>query len=145
MRLHRILFILMLLFVPIATQAQDLPFVDVPDVNSIAEGNDFDLVEQMTEVLTQIQNLPSDIYTEVGIETETATQLFGYAKWMFSNSSARELLGPTLAPIGIYLYTVLRVIVILAVSWASIRIALLIFRFVYFVIREILRVIPFVG
>lgn len=145
MQRHRLLLILVLLFVSLATQAQDIPQVNIPDFNAIAEGNDFDLVAQMTDVLNQIQSLPDDIFEEVGIESETATQLFSYAKWLFSANSANELLGPTLAPIGIYLYTVLGATILLAISWAIIRIALLIFRFVYFIIREVLRVIPFVG
>lgn len=104
-----------------------------------------DLIAFLEEALTYINNLPDDLTSHNGTQylpSETATQLMGYAKWLFSFNTAQETLGVSLAPIGVNLYILLSIIVVLAISWAFIKIIVLIIRFVQYIARWILDLIP---
>lgn len=102
----------------------------------------------LATAVANVNSLPDDLSRPNGtslIPDETATQLFGFAKWLFSDAAARELLGDTLAPIGINLYILLSIVVVLAVVWVTLKIAVLIIRFVQYAAGWILRILPFVG
>lgn len=158
----RFSFLLALLFVAQISMAQEFPeFQPPPDVP--AQGLDIpeteiitvddvphtEIYNYLSTAVAHVNTLPDTLTTDGNgtdlVQSESATQLFGYAKWMFSGTSARELLGETLAPIGLNLYGLLTLIIFMAIAWGTIRIALLIYRFVYYLVREILRVLPFVG
>lgn len=104
-----------------------------------------DIISYLEQALGYLNNLPDNLTSDGNTQylpSETATQIMGYAKWLFSPNTAQELLGTTLAPIGINLYILLSILVILAVSWAFIKIIILILRFVQYIARWILDLIP---
>jgi len=135
---------------PTPFSVDDFEIPSIPDFDGLTV-DDVDheaLFNYMSEAVSKINSLPDSLFDNFGddvVANESATQLFGYAKWLFSGNSANELLGPTLAPIGINLYILLTLLIFLVIAWVTIRLALLIFRFVLFIIREILRALPFVG
>lgn len=130
---------------PIERDIVDIPEVDIISPDEVPHS---EVYNYLATAVANVNSLPDDLTSNNGtslIPNETGTQFMSYAKWMFSDTSARELLGNTLAPIGINLYILLTLIVFLAIAWATIRIALLIYRFVQYIVREILRLLPFVG
>lgn len=120
----------------------DIQIISVDDVPHS------EIYNYLSTSVAHVNSLPDDLTSDNGtslIQNESATQLMAYTKWLFSDQSARELLGETLAPIGINLYLLLRLVIFMSIAWAAIRIATLIYRFVQYLVREILRVLPFVG
>lgn len=157
----RLLFILFFVSTTVFAQFPEIPEPDIelyeveefatPDAEYLLEPElvpHSEVYNFLSTAVANVNQLPEDLTSNNGtslIQNESATQLMSYAKWMFSDVSARELLGETLAPIGINLYLLLTLIVFLTIAWATLRIATLIFRFVLFIVREILRILPFVG
>jgi hypothetical protein len=130
---------------PIERDIVNIPEVDIISPDEVPHS---EIYNYLATAVANVNSLPDDLTSNNGtslVPNETGTQLMSYAKWMFSDRSARELLGNTLAPIGINLYILLTLIVFLSIAWATIRIALLIYRFVQYIVREILRLLPFVG
>lgn len=104
-----------------------------------------DMIAYLEDVLDYINSLPDNLTYFNGTQylpDETATQMIGYAKWLFSPTTANELLGETLAPIGINLFLLLTILVLLMITWAIVRVVVLILRFVRYVARWILDLIP---
>lgn len=127
--------------------------VATPDTSGLTELTDLsqhsDIYNYLSTAVAAVNSLPDDLSMDNNgtslLPAETATQLMGYAKWMFSGTSANELLGATLAPIGIELYILLTMIVFMAIAWITVKIALMIFNFVQYIVAWILRALPFVG
>ena len=91
-------------------------------------------------------NLPDEIQRPGGtslIPSVDLTQLFAYAKWLFSLNTANELLGRTFAPIGMELMIIFTFTVILTILYFIINIIALIIKGVIWVINQILKIIPF--
>jgi hypothetical protein len=89
---------------------------------------------------------PDDL-SGVELPNETGTQLFSYAKWLFSPNSAREILGETLAPLAVDIFSYLGILISLAIIWAGIKVAVLAIKFLLFIadwIRKIIELIPFI-
>lgn len=104
-----------------------------------------DIYNYLSTAVANVNSLPDDISKGNGqalFNEETATQIFGYAKWLFSTTSANELLGETLAPIGINLFALLTLVIFMAIAWTFLRIAVFIFRLVQYVARWIAEIIP---
>lgn len=157
------LLIIVLLTIVSATSAQDIDYPDVPETYEFDEFEDVpdtdigaledpalfphsEVHDWLVEAVDNVNSLPDDLTQVNGtsaVADETATQLFSYMRWMFSGASAREILGETLAPIGLNLYILLFMSVVLAAAWVTVRIVALLLRFVIFVIRRIIDVIPF--
>jgi hypothetical protein len=108
-----------------------------------------ELYSSMATAAAQVNSLPNDIRQQNGVNiipnTNNATQLFGYAKWLFSYNTARELLGNTFAPIGMNLFILLVIVVVIATIYLIVNFVVLLIRFVLWLIRLILQFIPFLG
>jgi len=112
--------------------AQDIP--DITDLN--IDGTIADSTNALNE-------LPEQINPEV-LPAETATQFFGYIKWIFANSD--ELVGATLAPILNSLYLLVFTGFTFVTIWLTIRVLVLGWRITLFIIEwviKILELIPF--
>ena len=104
-----------------------------------------DIVALLEDAVGYVNSLPDHITENEGIDyvpNETATTLFGYAKWLFSYNTAQELLGVSLAPMAVMLYYILGLVIILAIAWVTIKIVILILRFVQYIARWIIDLIP---
>lgn len=94
-----------------------------------------------------VNNLPSDISKPSGqsvIPSGDATMLFGYAKWLFSINTAQELMGKTLAPLGMNVFIVLTVIMLLLAVYLAVMALTLIIRFVVWILGIIIRAIELI-
>jgi hypothetical protein len=132
----------------------DIPIAPEVEVTLEVEALDTDVIPKneiytfLATAVAEVNSMPDDLAVQGGTEllpNESATQLFSYGRWLFSGSSATELLGETLAPIGINIYVYLTIMVVLASAYVTIRIATLIIRFVQYVVGWVLKVIPFIG
>lgn len=72
-----------------------------------------------------------------------AKQVFGYIKWLFSPNSAQELLGRSLAPIGINILVIVTMIVALTAIYIAINTIVYIVKFVIWLITQALKLVPF--
>ena len=100
-----------------------------------------DVVGFLQTAVANVNAAPADLAGGY-VPDETANQLFGYAKWMFSDASARELLGNSLAPIGMNVYILLGLTLFIGGAYASIRIGVLFIRFAQHLLRWIMEFIP---
>lgn len=71
--------------------------------------------------------------------------LFGYVKWAASCVSAQELVGQTLSPILCHTIIGVGLNLVLAGIFMSVRIVRLFIKVVNWIMKQILRVIPFMG
>ena len=113
---------------------------DVPTVQ------DLNVDDELAEIDSTMSSIPDTLDDGI-IPDETATQLFSYMKWLFSDTSANELLGATLAPILINFYVLLVIAFTFTAMWLTIRALVLAWRLVLFIIEWIIRIlelIPFV-
>ncbi|MBK8028194.1 MAG: hypothetical protein IPK17_01525 [Chloroflexi bacterium] len=68
--------------------------------------------------------------------------VFGYGRWLLSGSSMYEFLGPTVAPLGTFVLTVFTLLVIITSVYFTIRVAVLIFRGVVWLISRARSLLP---
>lgn len=108
-----------------------------------------DLYKNMATAAAIVDKLPEQI-SKAGPNGQTlaqamagAKQVFGYIKWLFSPNSAQELLGRSLAPIGINVLVIFTMIVALSAIYIAINIAVYIVKFATWVISQILKLLPF--
>lgn len=128
----RYLIVILILFASHMVFAQEVPGIEDINVN-----------DTLAESQNTVDSLPDTLDPDL-IPAETATQLFGYIKWIFSENSARELAGNTLAPIFINLYVYLVLGFSFAVIWLILMLAVFTWRFVLFIIRWIIRLIELI-
>jgi hypothetical protein len=105
-----------------------------------------EIYNYLSTAVAHVNSLPDEINKGNGqslLADETATQMMSYAKWLFSPTSAQELLGATLAPIGINLFLLLTLLIFMAIAWTTIKIAVMIFKFVQWIVRWVLEIMPF--
>lgn len=112
--------------------AQELPEIE-----------DLSVDQEISEVNSTLDSIPDRLDDEL-IPTETATQLFSYMKWLFSENVAQELLGETLAPILLNLYLLLLIAITFVTLWLTIRILVLGWRLILFIIEWIIRFIELI-
>jgi hypothetical protein len=132
----------------------DAPEIPLVEVTLEVDALDTEVIPKneiytfLATAVAEVNSMPDDLAVNGGTEllpNESATQLFSYGRWLFSGSSATELLGETLAPIGINIYVYLTIMVVLTSAYFTIRVAALIIRFVQYVVGWVLKVIPFIG
>jgi len=156
MRLISALVIVMISGVVVVAQLDEIPRTPTPiapvmtQVFVIPENIvDKNLVYTfLSTAVAQVNSLPDDPSFYQGVQivpNDTATTMFGYAKWLFSGNSANELLGVSLAPVAMNLYVVLIIIVIIMSVMMTVRVVSLIIRFVTFIINWALKLIPGLG
>lgn len=95
-----------------------------------------------------VNALPEDASAPGGVAIVPNTdglQLFGYAKWLWSGTSTRELLGPTLSPLANSAFVWITLIAISASVYLVFTIVTSIVRFVAWLIQQVLKFIPFIG
>lgn len=105
-----------------------------------------DMYASMATAAANVNQLPDEIRMSAGqnlVPRPDLTRLFGMAKWLFSLNTANELLGRTLAPIGVELYIIFFFVIILTSIWFLINLIVLIIKGVIWIINQILKIIPF--
>lgn len=112
--------------------AQDIPSVQ-----------DLSVDQEIGEVNSTLDSIPDRLDDEL-IPNETATQLFSYMKWLFSETVAQELLGETLAPILLNLYLLLLLAFTFVTMWLTIRIFVLGWRLILWIVGWIIRLIELI-
>lgn len=128
----RLFLVLSLLLFASSVLAQEVPTVQ-----------DLNIDSELAEINETVGDIPDVIDPEI-IPAETATQLFSYMKWLFSDNSANELLGPTLAPLLINFYVLLTIAFFFTTIWLTIRALVLAWRFILFVVEWIIRFIELI-
>ena len=123
---------LLIVILTFQVSAQEVPGIE-----------DLNVDDTLADVQGTADSLPDELPDDV-ITTETATQLFGYVKWLFSDLSARELVGETLAPILLNLYVLLVIAITFTMLWITIRLAVFAWRFILFIIGWIIRLIELI-
>jgi len=104
---------------------------------------DLSVDQEIGEINSTLDSIPDTLDNDL-IPNETATQLFSYMKWLLSETSAQELAGETLAPILINLYVLLALAFTFAAIWLTIRILVLSWRLILFIIGWIIRLIELI-
>jgi hypothetical protein len=146
----RLLTVLLLLAVVGSARAQtDTPtptITPTPAVTLVLTVPRSEMYQSMATAAANVNQLPDEIRRPGGqnlIAQPDVSQLFAYAKWLFSLNTAQELLGPTLAPIGASLYIVMYFVLILTAIYFLINLIVLIVKGVVWIINQILKIIPF--
>jgi hypothetical protein len=124
------------------TPVPTLAPVDVDDVAPYE-----DLTTWMATALANVQALPDEITSQNGTDllpSETGNQLWGYARWLGSPTTASELMGP-LAPIGISMYVLMTAMMVGTGVYLTVRVVVLLVRVVQAIIIWILKLIPGFG
>ena len=138
--------VLLLLFAAATASAQTATPSPTPQITLVVTVPRSELNQSMATAAAEVNRLPDEIQRPAGqsiIPSADVAQIFGYAKWLFSLSTAQELLGQTLAPIGMELYIIFFFVVILTAIWFAINLLVLIIKGVTWVINQILKIIPF--
>lgn len=106
--------------------------------NEIPPMGDLNAIETLAESQAGVDSLPDTLDDKL-IPQETATQLFAYMKWVFASSD--ELVGTTLAPILDDFYNLIFIIFSFVVMWLAIRLAILGWRIMLFILEWIIRLV----
>src|SRR5688572_17525776 len=144
-----IVLLALLLFVGRAAAQTDTPtptITPTPNVTLVLTIPRSDMYASMATAAANVNQLPDEIRRPGGqslIPSPDVSQLFAWAKWLFSANTAQELLGETLAPIGITLFIVMNFVVILTAIYFLINLIVLIIKGVIWIINQILKIIPF--
>jgi hypothetical protein len=105
-----------------------------------------EMYSSMATAAANVNRLPDEIRRPGGqsiVPSADVSQLFSYAKWLFSLNTAQELLGRTFAPIGINLFVIFVIVIILTSIYFLVNLIVLIIKAVIWVINQILKIIPF--
>ena len=108
-----------------------------------------EIYQYLATAAANINQMPAAIDRDpsgVGIiPSDDARNLLGYAKWLFSANSARELMGNSLSPLGINAFVLFTLVVVLTSAWLLVKIATMLIKAVIWFVQQILRFIPFIG
>jgi hypothetical protein len=108
---------------------------DIPQIE------DLNIDSTLADTQTAFDNLPDQLDEEL-LPAETATQFFGYIKWIFANSD--ELVGATLAPILNSLYVILFTSFTFTTMWLTIRMLVLGWRLMLFIFEWVIRLLELI-
>jgi hypothetical protein len=125
---------LMVLFVVVGVSYAQLP--EIPQIDDTGIDEQIGQANQLSE---GIPDIDPDL-----IPNETATSLFSYMKWMFSDTSAKELVGETLSPILINLYVWFLIAITFTTIWLIVRFVIFLWRFVLWVISWIIKLVELI-
>ena len=104
-----------------------------------------DVYNFLATTAANVNNLPDDISRPGGVPllaSANTSIVFGYGRWLLSSSSMNEFLGPTVAPLGTFVLTVFTLLVIITIVYFTIRVAVLIFRGVVWLISRARSLLP---
>lgn len=100
-----------------------------------------DVYNYVSTAAAGINQLPSDITSQIP-EVGPGLSLFGqYAKGLTSGVSLQELLGKKLYPIGVHVFYAIAVVFSMSVIYALVYIGVEVIKFVIWVIGWILKII----
>lgn len=103
--------------------------------------------ESMATAAANVEQMPDDIRIAPDgtnlLDTANVATLFGYVKWLFSDNSAREIFGNTLAPLWILFFVILTINIVLTTVYFLVWFVVLIVRGIVWIINQILKFIPF--
>lgn len=105
--------------------------------------------EQIQDAADKMNALPDEINkagpsgTTLTSATAGAGQIAGYVKWLFSPASAQELLGRSLAPIGINVMAIFLMTVAMVAIYITINIVVFTIKMVVWSMNQILKILPF--
>lgn len=115
---------------PIQLQATvDVPTNHMYDFLATAEGN--------------LQSAPEDI-SNPGVPilpNQDGSQIFGYAKWLLSSSTAEELFGPFGTPV-LHISAMISLVIFLAIIYFIVFLVSYILRFVIRIVQAVLELLP---
>lgn len=121
--------------------------------NTINADTKSDLYRAMATAASQVNGMPEQIQASgqngqsVIPNTSGAIQMFGYIKWLLSPASIQELMGKTLAPLGVNVFVVFVITITMAGLYIAINMIVLIVRgvmWVYSWIIKLIELIPFI-
>lgn len=121
---------------PTAQPTLIVPTVPVQEINNTFTG-----------AADQLNELPTDITKPSGqsiLPTSDPTILFGYVKWLFNYSTAAELLGARLAPLGMSFYSLIIIAFTFTTLYMVLNALVLTIRFVIWIISLIMRLIELI-
>lgn len=112
----------------------------------------------ITNILVSVDGLLQDAVNQLNTLSEDLTSIngvsilpdpdplvFGYAKWLLSGTVIRELVGPTLAPIGTGMLILMIAVVFLTASHVTLYVATMFISFARCAIKFVLQFIPGFG
>ena len=118
-------------------------------VVDIEDSLESDFYKNMATAAAIVNRLPEQIQ-KAGPNGQTlaeafagASQVFGYIKWLFSPNSAQELLGRSLAPIGINVLVIFTMIVAMVAIYIGLNMAIYIVKLAIWLLNQILKLLPF--
>jgi hypothetical protein len=118
-------------------------------VVDIEDSMENDIYRNMATAAAIVQDLPEQIKNSgpngqsLADAMAGASQVFGYIKWLLSPNSAQELLGRSLAPVGINIMIILTMVIALTTIYIAINMAVYILKMAIWVVNQILKLIPF--
>jgi hypothetical protein len=119
-----------------------LPTLDAPVDESDAYGF-------LATAAANLNTLPDDPGAPSGMSfSNTAAssgEIFSYGKWLFSSTSAMELLGPQLGPLGIKVATALGIVILFATIDLILRFVVVLVKGIVWLVQQIIKFIPFIG
>lgn len=118
---------------PIPVTTPQLPTENLINGLATAENN----LNQVPENLTNPSGQPL-------LPANNGATVFSYARWLFSAPVGRELFGP-FALIFDSIAAVLTVLIVLALIYVAIQVAVLLVRFIVWIVTNVLKLIPFFG
>lgn len=143
------LIIMLVILSGVGVQAQtDTPTpTNTPTITPTSFGSvpDEELHNLMATQAANTNSLPDDISRPVNnqsiVQDVDLRPLFGLVKWLFSANAAQELLGPTLAPLGLSIFTLFMITVIMIGVYLLVFVITIGIRFYWWVTNNILRMI----
>lgn len=101
----------------------------------------------LQDAVNQLNTLSEDLTTIGGVSIlpDPDPLVFGYAKWLLSGTVIRELVGPTLAPIGTGMLILMIAVVFLTASHVTLYVATMFISFARCAIKFVLQFIPGFG
>lgn len=145
------------LIVVILLQITPMPFVPIPSPTPIPTATPLpveDTVELPTSGLldylatanANLSSAPADLRKGNGaiLPGTDGSDLFGYSKWLLSPNTANEIFGPFGLPVS-HVGVAVTLVITLALVYFLIYIAVLIIRFIVWLVTIFLKFIPFMG
>lgn len=125
-----------------STPYRDATSLPVPD--DLGEHQD-GVIEYLETAVGYINELPRDIGGIAPGISDTFPTFAGYAKWSMSSVSLQEIFGQQIYPIPQHAFYGFAVIMVVSTITIIFKIALFFVKLALWVIRFILKIIPFIG
>jgi hypothetical protein len=108
-----------------------------------------EIYNYLATAAANINAMPDDLSRPGGVSVlpsgDGVVQIFAYGKWLFSFSSAQELLGQSFSPVAIHVTAAFALIILLASIFLLVKLATLIIKVVTWLIQQVIKLIPGLG